>query len=255
MNAFTPSAIAQFRTKVDSLLRQDLGMPSDRAEGFTQFAEALLFDNPDQALAQIAQKMESTGIRTKWNRVLWETRSKFIAEWIAPYIVGALLDLLCGHGGISEFLSHYGIEVTLSEREGIYPEDWKLPNLPYISLSDLIAMPPAHYFDTVVLSTVLHHESDPEVLLSVAGRLAKRRIIIVENCLESDYPPDFQLLMDIFFNHCLNLTDLESPAVHRSIEGWLSSVSSYGKIYHIERRENIPGIPLSHQLIVIDVNS
>ena len=255
MNPFSSLAIARFREQVISLIQQDLGIGADCASTFVQYAENLLLTEQADSLPKIAQVLEQQGIRVKWNHVLWFKRSEFLAQWLAPYIVGELLDLLCGHGEVGKSLTKLGINVTLTEREGIYPEDWKLPaNLPYIPLSALTTIPPSRQFDTVLLCTVLHHEINSQALLALAGRLGTKRIIIVENCLEQDFPADYQLLIDIFFNRCLNLTRLGNPATNCSLDGWLSSISIYGKIIYLERLTTIPGIPLSHYLIVIEVN-
>ncbi|MEI6430490.1 MAG: hypothetical protein WCO45_19210 [Pseudanabaena sp. ELA607] len=220
-----------------------------------QYAENLLLTEQADSLPKIAQVLEQQGIRVKWNQVLWFKRSEFLAQWLAPHIVGELLDLLCGHGEVGKSLTKLRINVTLTERDGIYPEDWKLPaNLPYIPLSALTTFPPSRQFDTVLLCTVLHHEINSQALLALAERLATKRIIIVENCLEQNFPADYQLLMDILFNNSLNLTNLESPAVHQTVEEWLAATSTFGKVIHLERRASVPGVPLSHHLIVIEVN-
>lgn len=255
MNPFSPSAIARFREQVNSLIQQDLGMEADRASTFAQYAENLLLTEQADSLPKIAQVLEQQGIRVKWNQVLWIKRSEFLAQWLAPHIVGELLDLLSGHGEVGKSLTNLGIKVTMTEREGIYPESWKLPvDLPYIPLSALTTIPPSRQFDTVLLCAVLHHEINSQALLALAGRLGTKRIIIVENCLEYNFPADYQLLMDILFNNSLNSTDLDSPAVHQTVEGWLAATSTFGKVIHLDRRASVPGIPLSHHLIVIEVN-
>lgn len=254
MNPFSPSAIARFREQVTSLIQQDLEMGADCASRFAQYAENLLLTEQADSLPKIAQVLEQQGIRSKWNQVLWFKRSEFLAQWLAPHIIGETLDLLCGHGEVGKSLANLGVKVTLTEREGIYPEEWKPPaELPYIPLSTLITIPSKRQFDTVLLCTVLHHELNYQSLLDLAGRLCIKRIIIVENCLEQDFPADYQLLIDIFFNRCLNLTRLGTPATNFSLDGELSFISIYGKIIHLERQTTVPGIPLSHYLIVIEV--
>jgi SAM-dependent methyltransferase len=255
VNPFSLSAISHFREKVNALIQQDLGIDFNCSTTFTQYAGNLLLKEQADALPKIAQVLAQQGIKDKWNQVLWSNRSEVLGQWIAPYIVGDLLDLLCGHGSVGKLLTELGSNVVLSERESIYPKGWELPaNLPYIPFFKLSRVPPKQQFDTVLLCTVLHHELNPQALLALASRLAKKRIIIVENCIESDFPADYQLLMDIFFNNCLNSTDLDSPAFHKTVEQWIDFVLTHGRVIHLERLNSLSGVPLSHQLIVIEVN-
>lgn len=250
---FNSLVVSQFGARVFALIQSDLGMTSSQAEQFVVKAMGAFLQKRFAALVEIARELEINGIGDKWNAVLFRERSECIASWIAPFVFGNMLDMLCGDGSVGSQLALIGKHVTLTEREESYNFDHSKHELPFLTVDTLTKSSTLPCFETVLLSTVLHHESNPELLLSLAAKIARRRIIIVENCLENSNPTDFQLVMDIFFNHCLNQTSLYSPGHHRSAEDWVSLVSLYGNVCSIDRRENIPGIPLSHHLIVIDV--
>ena len=247
-------AVILFGAKVKALIESELGMNSSQAAQFAERAMELFSNKRLAALPEIAQKLEISGIGVRWNSVLHRDRSKLLAAWIAPFVSGNVLDMLCGDGSVGNQLAVIGNSVTLTERQESYDFEHGRHELPFLSF-DFLTQSSLPTYDTVLLSTVLHHEVDPETLLSLAVRCARRRIIIVENCLENAYPSDFQLLMDVFFNHCLNQTALHSPGQHRDVEEWSSLASMYGNVYAIDRREDIPGIPLSHHLIVVDLEN
>jgi hypothetical protein len=255
MNILSPSAINRFSTQIISIIEQDLDMSSGDAETFAHRTSKLLLKEQHSALPQIARSMEEVGIKSGWNQILWRDRSDFLAQWMAPHIVNQTLDLMCGHGQVAASLINLGFEITVTERENVYPLNWCIPtNIPYIPLSDLIQISSARKFETVILSTILHHEKNPKELLALASSLATKKLIIVENCLEKDFPADYQFLMDVFFNSCLNSTHLDSPAAHQPVDELCSLLGNYGNITHVERTNAVPGVPLSHHLLVVEVS-
>lgn len=253
IDPFATSAIERFCTKVSTLLQQDLNKNISFATTFSQYAKQVLLKEKALALLEIASALETSGVREQWNAVLRATRSEVIAEWVAPYFVGSLLDLLCGEGRVGKCIAESGIDVTLAEREGAYSHVKQQRQLPYFPLNKLVKTLPTLKFDCVLLCTVLHHEFDPEAMLSLGVQFARKRLILIENCLEPENPNDYQILVDIFFNHCLNQTTLDSPASHKSLHDWVECAARYGDIIKTDRKETIPGIPLSHNLIVVDL--
>jgi hypothetical protein len=108
-------------------------------------------------------------------------------------------------------------------------------------------------FGTVLICTNLHHEEDPERLLALGASLAAHRLILVENCIEQEYPAEYHLLIDLFFNQCLNRSALRSPGTHRPAAGWVAATQKFGELVHVEHKRGIPGIPLGHHLIVVEM--
>jgi hypothetical protein len=250
--SFASLPIELFRAKVGALIENDLAMSADYAHAFTtNIADRVSVPVPD--LQSINSELEFSEIRSRWNTVLREWRAAQMAEWVLPSIRGSLLDLLCGEGDVGERLSQHQVDVTLTERSNAYDYDRRNHRVPYYPFETLAQMEPQPTFDTVLLCAVLHHEPDPEALLSLGARMARQRLIIVENCLEPDFPLDYHLLVDIFFNNCLNKIAVDCPASHKTLEGWVALISKYGKVETVGRRDSTPGIPLSHHLLVVEL--
>jgi hypothetical protein len=232
------------------MMESDLHLSADYVRDNLEYVGRMLSEK-DKCFRKIREHLEREGIRARWNSVLRQKRSAVISEWIAPHVEGNMLDLLCGEGKVSEYLSRYQIPVTLTERDGTYTCKPDCHQAQFVPFDSLIKLFPKPQFDTVLLCTVLHHEIDPEALLSLSANLARRRILIIENCLEPEYPENFQLLMDIFFNHCLNKIEIDCPARHRTIKDWIACASDYGRVELLGRKESVPGIPLSHHMLVV----
>jgi hypothetical protein len=59
--------------------------------------------------------------------------------------------------------------------------------------------------------------------------------------------------MDLFFNRCLNRTALPAPGQHRSTEEWLAMGRRVGEARALDRSCAVPGIPLAHTLIIVEL--
>jgi hypothetical protein len=78
-------------------------------------------------------------------------------------------------------------------------------------------------------------------------------VIMVENCVEADLSPEMHILVDDFFNYCLNKTPLPCPAQHRSADDWSGMLKGRARLIFSDRRDSMPGIPLSHHLLVAEI--
>lgn len=244
---FPVAALKRFHRHLGELGQSDLGMSSAAAATFAEEACALLSEDHD--FTRLSTHLESSGIRERWNRACALRRAAEIGNWTAPHVRGRLMDLLCGDGRVGENLARRGFDTTLIERQETYGVDRAAHSAPFTLFEEDGTLPEV---DTVLLSTVLHHEPDADALLKRAAAAARRRLILVENCLEAAYPAEFQEFMDLFFNHCLNHNDLDSPMSHRTPDDWIEACAFYGSPIVVERKERLPGIPLSHHLIVIE---
>lgn len=244
---FPTSALKRFRQHFVEIAHRDLGMTRAAAASFSEEAHELLSRHGD--FSRLSALLESSGIRDRWNKACARRRANELAAWIAPHVRGQILDLLCGDGRVGENLAERGCHVLLVERPDVYDVDHSVHSAPFQLFDEGKPLPAV---DTVLLSTVLHHEPDADRLLQLAARSARRRLILVENCLDSEHPAEFQEFMDLFFNHCLNHTALDSPMNHRTAEQWVQACAFYGVPVAVERKERLPGIPLSHHLIVIE---
>ena len=194
-------------------------------------------------------------LQCEWSELLRKHRSQVLAEWLARHSVGSVLDLLCGEGHVGERLAERGFPVALSERTNAYNCARDEHPVQFRPFEELEASSNSQAYDTVFLCTVLHHEPNPARLIATAVRLARRRIIVVENCIDEQTPAQIHSLMDSFFCRFLNHFDIACPEQHRSINDWILLLSHYGRITAIDHKKALPGIPLPHDLIAIDLDS
>jgi hypothetical protein len=107
------------------------------------------------------------------------------------------------------------------------------------------AKPPA-------VCTAAHAEEDPEALLARAKRTGARRLVLVENVVESGASAELLALMSLFFHKCLGAVPRPARPRHRTIEGWMVPFADRGRIAAVERKDSVPGVPLAHALLVVD---
>jgi hypothetical protein len=210
----------------------------------------LLLDGLDSLIAE-------NGLREPWGQALATARAELLSRWIAPQLVGScVLDLLCGDGAVGMRLeADAGVAVRLVEREhqrGVVERPWAARIEDFEPFARC-AQPAV--CDTAVLVAVLHHEEDPSAALALAARSAARRVVIVENCLEPDYGCDYHLVVDRLFNASLFHTGLPCPGQHRTAAEWVAMGCAFGHAHVVDRRTDVPGIPLAHTLNVLDLEA
>jgi hypothetical protein len=249
---FGAKGISAFVQHVAPLL-SEFGYPPRDVEAQVSFLRTALSTERAHGLESVASWAQNNGIRRCWNEVLSTRRAPFLARLIAPHVTGSLLDLLCGDGAVGKELERLlGAPVRLVERarnRGTEVRPWASEIL---DLEEFDAHLPRERYDTVLLCAVLHHESDPVELLQLAMRYARRRVVVVENCIDEEFPAEYQQLIDRFFNESLNKTSLLSPAQHRPRSEWLKIFARHGTASMRGSVRSAPGVPLLHDLMVID---
>ncbi len=248
--ALHPFGRAPVRAFVDRVRRELLGagLSDDRCAAALGDVEDDLHDAGMEAFGALAARLDATGARDLWNRRLAEDRAVCLASAIEPLLAGSLADLLCGDAGIARRLAP-GRRVVATEREQHHAATRSDDAIEDFATFRRTAR--ANSVDTALLCTVLHHEYDPQHLLDFAAWLARDRVVIVENTVSAEETPDLHLLVDIFFNHCLNQTTLQSPASHASREVWMGLGSRHGRAEHVGALRRVPGVPLTHDIIVV----
>jgi hypothetical protein len=230
------------------------GMAVADARRLTTGIVGLLEAGRPSLLDDIGNLLGMSRAKLEWGRLLAEARAPFLGRWIASHAQnGALLDLLCGDGAVGTAVSALtGQAVDLVERKGqrgVMPRPWSKR---IESLSAFRRRATTSRFENALLCTVLHHEADPEHMLGLAARLS-RRVILLENCIDDDYTPDYQLLVDAIFNCSLYRTRLPWPGQHLHAQDWLTRCAAYGRARLIGHSSAVPGVPLAHSIIVLDV--
>lgn len=227
----------------------DGGFEPPRCETILLDAEEDLCACGMEAFPRLGSRLEEGGARALWNRRLGVDRAVRLSQAVAPHLDGATIDILCGDGSVSRRLAATH-PVAMTERLYNYSEARAMGDIEDFAEFRRKAKPRS--FDTALLCTVLHHEYDPHHLLDFATWVARRRVVIVENTVTENDPADFHLLMDVFFNQCLNQTTLQSPATHGTCDFWMSLGDRYGKSQRVESLRRAPGVPLTHDIIVIE---
>jgi hypothetical protein len=252
-----PSNISfdQFRKRLAVLLSNDLDLDRGKAARLSGRVADLLANGKTSDLQMANWLLAEAGVQERWNHVFRRFRASYLARWLGGHVHGSILDLLCGDGEVGRSLAAMGHSVSLVERPEAYSHvDFASLPLKFTRYADFVKRDAEKDFDTVVLSTVLHHEAAPKEVLELALRHARRRVVVVENCLDTDFTHEYHMLVDIFFNCCLNSTGLESPGQHRTCSDWARYMQTLGEVVATEVSETVPGIPLRHHLIVADVN-
>lgn len=234
-----------------------LGVEPRRAHTIACEFTDLLDATEDRMLEEIGRLLADEGLREPWGDALATARAEHLARWIAPHLLGSrVIDVLCGDGAVGTRLEALtGAAVRLVERN----DQRGVVDRPWISCIEDFDAFAAHseprMCETAIVSTVLHHETDPKRTLALAARCASQRVVIVENCIEPQYGKDYHLLVDAMFNRSLYRTHLAWPGEHRTAEDWLVVCAEHGRAHIVDRCTTVPGIPLAHTLIVVDLET
>ncbi len=148
-------------------------------------------------------------------------RENEIGGRLAPHLEAGMtvLDVGSGTGRLSRWLaSRAGVRPTLAD---VIEFDNRTPDLPYVRLDDPLALPFAdRSFDAVMMLFVLHHIErwdDQEALVREAARVARRRLLIIEDTPTSR----LDRVMNVAWDWLLNLRHgVPKPFTFRTVEGW-----------------------------------
>jgi len=113
-------------------------------------------------------------------RLFFRRRSERLADAIAPLLPpgGQVLDVGCGDGLIDQLLLERRPDVTISGIDAVARAEAQIP----VREFDGVTIPyDAGEFDAVLLIDVLHHTTDPLVLLREAMRVTRGDIILKDH--------------------------------------------------------------------------
>jgi ubiquinone/menaquinone biosynthesis C-methylase UbiE len=148
-------------------------------------------------------------------------RENEIGHKLRPHLEAGMdvLDLGAGTGRISRWLAtRVGIRPTLAD---VTEFDNRSVEFPYVRLEDPVSLPfPDRSFDAVLMLFVLHHIrrwTDQERLVSEAARVARRRVLVIEDTPGSR----LERVVNLGWDWVLNLRHgVPRPFTFRTIEGW-----------------------------------
>ena len=196
--------------------------------------------------------LRQTGVRELWNLRFAEDRARQVADWLAPWAKGEgrVLDLLAGDCRLTAQLAErVGRRVLAAERLEHYDDVFSHPLVDLVPIRDAEPLPQA---ETVLLGAVLHHEPDPTVLRDLALTSGARRFVVVENSIDDRFGPDFHVLMDLFYNRCLNDFGSACTREHRRTRDWAQLLAPFGELVHEDEMRHVPGLPFPYQLMVFE---
>ena len=183
-------------------------------------------------------------------------RENEIGRRVAPHVDPGMtvLDLGSGTGRISRWLAaRRGISPTLAD---VTDFGNRVGGFPYVRLEDPLRLPFAdRSFDAVMMLFVLHHLErweDQERLLGEAVRVARRRLVLIEDTPTSRV----DRMSNMAWDWLLNLRHgVPTPFTFRTVEGWRAVFARAGlRLAHQETyRARWPTLmTYHHTLFVLD---
>lgn len=130
------------------------------------------------------------------------------------------LDVGCGNGGLCHSLKAKGYQIqpldvkNISFFEDVQPLVYDGERFPYEDNS----------FDTVLIITVLHHTPEPEAILREAQRVARKKIILMEDI----YRNPLQKHLTFFMDSLVNFEFDGHPHTNKNDAGWKQTFQEMG---------------------------
>lgn len=247
-----PGVVALFQDRMRQIWERDGFQVRDPAGLIRRIGALLAEEGPSSPTC--AAVLEESGVRREWNRVFAYERASTLADWIGPHLRPPVLDVLGGDFTVLRALVAHGLAAGSCvgcERRAAYGTDWGELPFPVYDAREAVGLPPVNY-QTALVSTVLHHERDPELLLAELSAGPAERWVVIENALDEENSEDFHLFVDEFFNCCLNSFDVPCVAQHRTVDQWLKLLDRYGHARFAGQMKAVPGIPFPYQMLIVD---
>lgn len=148
-------------------------------------------------------------------------RENEVGGRVAPHLDPGmeLLDLGSGTGLIARWLAHrVGVRPTMAD---LVEYGNRVREFPFVRMTDPLHVPvPDGSYDAVMMLFVLHHMDrweDQERLVAEAARIARKRVVILEDTPTSRLDRAFNVAWDWL----LNLRHgVPTPFTFRTVEGW-----------------------------------
>jgi SAM-dependent methyltransferase len=176
------------------------------------------------------------------------------AERVASFLEGVIepgarvLDCGCGKMRVGELISQEGqIEVTGIDVISLNETDLDM------CLGDAGKLPFAdNSFDAVYAVSVLHHTEKPQGVLRECLRVARGRLVVVEDV----YRNGFELLLLKLFDWLGNrpfAAEMSLPFTFRSERDWLAQFKKMGvKVAKVIPVRPVPWRPTRHRMFVLE---
>jgi len=168
------------------------------------------------------------------SKLVFNRRTLAITNFLTPRMIsGLVLDVGCGNGIIGHTLNErrkdifvVGVDVLLRPKMFI----------PVIQYDGFILPFDNHSFSTVILIDVLHHTSEPEVILKECARVSRQNILVKDHFSETIVDLSLLKILDWVGN---NPHGVALPYNYFSRKKWNTLWSSIN-LMEKERYEEIP---------------
>jgi hypothetical protein len=247
MEFYSPQTLDKFKELLTNQVRQFTNLEfAESQKVITQIIQ-IYNEFGSNGSAKVFRLLKDSQLRKVWNETFATKRSAEIANWIVPYYQGNVLDLICGDGKVGQQIINLGNQVDFCDRH-----HWQsYNNSRFINYENFDQISSECKIDTALLITVLHHQPNPELLLQQAFNIANR-VIVVENIVTEYFDHELHRLFDEFANNGLNQSGDATPNNHKTIEVWRDILNLRGEVIFEDFKSIIPGVPLPHQLYVIN---
>jgi ubiquinone/menaquinone biosynthesis C-methylase UbiE len=155
-------------------------------------------------------------------------RASLKIKRISPFLQReeTILDIGTGNGGLVYYLrkSGYAINQTIDVRnksafQSVIPLIYDGKKYPF----------PDSSFDCVMIITVLHHTKNPETLIKEALRVARKKVIIMEDI----YSNVFQKHITLIADSLNNMEIFNHPHSNKTLKEWMEVFSGHEEIKKI----------------------
>lgn len=159
-----------------------------------------------------------------------------------------ILDLGCGSGITGRcFKDFFKADIL-----GVDIKDQRVEKIPFqIFNGDKIPFP-ENFFDTTLISFVLHHSQEPLLLLKEAKRVTKDKIIIYEDLTEGFLATIFSKIHCLTFDHFFQKQ--KSGEKFQNGQNWKKIFEELGLILAFEKRVNSSLNPVEKRVFILEKN-
>ena len=162
----------------------------------------------------------------------WQDGSK-VLQHVQPD--ERVLDYGCGSGATAHYLKEAGVKVS-----GCDVRDYrKHKDFPFLLAAKTSTPLKSESFDSVILGFVLHHCHDQEGVLREATRIARRKVIVLEDVAESKPEEAWVRFFDIL---CNLPNGFQADMAYKTESEWAKSFKEAG--LEVKSRQRIYTLPV-----------